>query len=177
MTAKKPEPFSRRELLFGFMDRIRGRDRAETAPTGLDSGLAKADEVFAQGKWSEALEAYRDSLSTSPLNDEARVRVGICFYRLEKHTQAMTELKAVLRKRPHNLASLYLGLTHARRGELDKTLAAWKAYFDPGRVALMREVNLQCACIEEGHEVDSGEVARAVENALEADRKSAADKA
>lgn len=170
MDKKKNPKFSRRDLLFGFVDRMRGREPCEAAPTGASAPSAAADALFKEGKWPEALDAYRAVLCNAAGDAETRVRVGICFYRMEKHTQAMAELNAVLRRKEHHLAYLYLGLCHARRGEPDKMAAAWKKYFEPGRVNLQREINLQVACIEAGHEVDSGQAADAVEEALRADK-------
>ncbi|EPR43855.1 hypothetical protein dsx2_0079 [Desulfovibrio sp. X2] len=170
MSAKKGSDFSRRDLLFGFVDRIRGREPGEKAVTGVTQESSEADGHFAAGRWSEAVNAYRDVLARESGNEEARVRLGICFYRQGKHTQAVVELGRVLRKRSHNLASLYLGLCHARRGELDKAATAWKAYFEPSRVPLMREINFQLARIETEKEVDSGSVAAAVEEALAAEQ-------
>lgn len=166
MEDRKPKPFSRRDLLFGFMDRIRGREPGEEKATGISAPSTAADGLFSEGKWAEALDAYREVLGREAGDVEARVRVGICLYRLGKHTQAVAELGAALRKKEHGLAYLYLGLCHARRGEPDKMTAAWKKYFEPARVNLQREVNLQVACIEAGHETDSGQAADAVEKAL-----------
>ncbi len=166
MKEKKAQAFSRRELLFGFMDRIRGREPGEAAATGVSAPSAAADALFGEGRWAEALDAYREALGREAADVEARVRVGICLYRLGKHTQAVAELNAALRRKEHNLALLYLGLCHARRGEPGRMAEAWKRYFEPGRINLQREVNLQVACLEAGHEVDSGQAADAVEQAL-----------
>jgi len=170
MSGQKSQKFSRRDLIFGFMDRIRGREQGEEAATGMTAPSAEADAHFAEGRWEEALDAYRNVLGQAASDAEARVRVGICLYRLGKHTQAVAELAAVLRKREHNLGSLYLGLCHARRGEPDKMTEAWKKYFEPARVNLQREVNLQVACFEEGHGSDTGQAADAVEQAILAEK-------
>jgi hypothetical protein len=59
------------------------------------------------------------------------------------------EFERLLQKnRKDNRAILFLGLVLARLDRLRKAAVVWKLFFDPERVALSRELNLQVGLVE-----------------------------
>jgi len=169
---------SRRRLLFGFMDRLRGN--TEQAPVAAASQtapvLAQANEAFKAGDFAAAIGFYRSFLKAESDNAEARQRLGECLYRQGQHIQAKVEFERLLQKnRKDNRAILFLGLVLARLDRAQKAAVVWKLFFDPHDVALQRELNLQIAFVESASEeqpADAAAMAEAVERVLAA-KKSA----
>lgn len=163
---------SRRRLLFGFMDRLRGN--AEEAPVAAASQtapvLAQANAAFAAGDFATALGFYRTFLQAESANTEARQRLGECLYRQGQYIQAKVEFERLLQKnRKDNRAILFLGLVLARLDRVQKAAVVWKLFFDPHSVVLQRELNLQIALVETASEDQmpvAGTVAEAVERVL-----------
>jgi tetratricopeptide (TPR) repeat protein len=151
---------SRRELLFGFARRF-----GKNIPvSGLGADVVEADRLFASGNWEAARERYRAVLQAERTHHEARVRLGICFYKMGDFLQAKDTLALALRHRPGDLlAQIYLGLAYARRGHTPKALAAWEGFMDPANIDLTREVNLWRALADASQDVDPQAMADAVE--------------
>ena len=61
-----------------------------------------ADELFAAGKFAEALEAYKRLALTDPFN---RSRAGLCLVKLGRWGEAVSELQAALSAQPNNFAA------------------------------------------------------------------------
>lgn len=163
---------SRRRLLFGFMDRVRGE--TDVAPVAAASQtapvLAKANEAFAAGDFASAIGAYREFLTAENANTEARQRLGESLYRQGQFIQAKVEFERLLQKdRKANRAIVFLGLVLARLDRAQKAAVVWKLHFDPQNVPLQRELNLQIALVESASEdqpADAAAMAAAVEQAL-----------
>jgi len=176
---KKEEiDISRRRLLFGFMDRLRGN--TEQAPVAAASQtapvLAQANAAYSAGDFAAGVGFYRAFLKAESDNAEARQRLGECLYRQGQHIQAKVEFERLLQKnRKDNRAILFLGLVLARLDRVQKASVVWKLFFDPHDVPLQRELNLQIALVESATEdqpADPAAVAEAVERVLTA-KKSA----
>lgn len=170
--AKEEIDVSRRRLLFGFMDRMRGVQddvpvarASETAPV-----LAAANKAYAAGDFAAATGHYKEFLRDESSNMEARQRLGECLYRQGQHIQAKIEFERILQKnQKDNRALLFLGLVLARLDRVQKAAVVWKLHFDPHAVGLQRELNLQIALVETAAEdqlPDAKAVADAVEQAL-----------
>jgi tetratricopeptide (TPR) repeat protein len=163
---------SRRRLLFGFMDRMRGKtDEAPVASASQTAPvLAQANEAFKAGDFATATGFYKTFLQAESANAEARQRLGECLYRQGRHIQAKVEFERLLQKnRKDNRALLFLGLVLARLERVQKAAVVWKLFFDPHSVTLQRELNLQIALIEsaaEGQMPEAVPVVEAVERAL-----------
>ena len=113
-------------------------------------------------------------LKVNRLHKEARVRLGLCHYHLEEYVQAKDTLLMALRQHPQDyLARLYLGLSYARRRQVEKCMDVWKDFMNREHIGVMREINAHKALHECGEALDGIEMADAVEKALAAvDRKS-----
>ena len=170
--AKEEIDVSRRRLLFGFMDRLRGgEDGAPMARTSeTASALAQANAFFAAGDFAAAAAGYKEFLQDESANMEARQRLGESLYRQGQHIQAKIEFERILQKnRKDNRALLFLGLVLARLDRVQKAAVVWKLFFDPHAVILQRELNIQVAMVEtaaEGQLPEAQAVADAVEQAL-----------
>ncbi|MDR3641523.1 MAG: tetratricopeptide repeat protein [Humidesulfovibrio sp.] len=163
---------SRRRLLFGFMDRVRGNQTETPVAAASNTAplLAQANEAYKAGDLVAATGFYRSFLQSESGNAEARQRLGECLYRQGQYIQAKVEFERLLQKnRKDNRAILYLGLVLARLDRVQKAAVVWKLFFDPHSVTLQRELNLQIALIESAAEEqmpEAGPVADAVERVL-----------
>ena len=85
----------------------------------------EADELFAAGKFTEALEAYKHLALTDPFN---RSRAGLCLVNLGRWSEAVSELQAALIAQPNNFAGRKL-LAQAlyRQNELELALEQVRA--------------------------------------------------
>ncbi len=173
--AKEEIDVSRRRLLFGFLDRARG---AEPAPVAVASNtaplLAQANAAFGARDFAAAATLYKEFLAEESANGEARQRYGECLYRQGQFIQAKVEFERLLQKnRKDNRAILFLGLVLARLDRLRKAAVVWKLFFDPERVALSRELNLQVGLVElagDDDPLDGPAAALAVERVLDTPR-------
>lgn len=155
---------SRRDLLLGMVNRFKGTEESAKTVSGIQPDQLNGDRLLDEGNYEQAISAYRTCLQKAPEHREARAKLGYCLYRQERYVQAACEFKRILAKGSHNFSSLYLGLCHARKGDLDKAAAAWGKYFNPGRPEIMREINVQLALLETGENLDPAEVAEAIDS-------------
>ncbi len=182
---KKSNPLSRRDFLFGGLRKLRGEDKdaepakndfalhAATEGVGKDEAQ-QAKEAFLRGNkqyavsdYEAAVPEYRECVRLFPAHLEARKRLGYCLYRLGQNVQAKVEFERVLREaKKDNYCALYLGLAQARLGKADKAVAAWKQYFNPDEVRIMRELNLQMALLQSPEKPDLEDVVEQVEEAI-----------
>jgi hypothetical protein len=73
----------------------------------------------------------------------------------------------VVKEHPQEfLARLYLGLSYARRNQMEKCMDVWKDFIDREHIGVMREINTHKALYETGEVLDGMAVADAVEEAL-----------
>lgn len=156
---------SRRDLLFGAIRRWRKDDDRPVSGIGADIGAA--DMAFARKDYAAARELYKAVLKANRLHKEARVRLGLCHYHLEEYVQAKDTLLMALRQHPQDyLARLYLGLSYARRRQVEKCMDVWKDFMNREHIGVMREINAHKALHECGEALDGIEMADAVEKAL-----------
>lgn len=169
--AKDEIDVSRRRLLFGFLDRVRGGEQTPMASASTTAPmLAAANAAFGAGSFEAAAGHYREFLKHETENREAHQRLGECLYRLGQYIQAKVEFERVLQKNHKDTrALLFLGLALARLERVEKAAVVWKLHFDPHNVSVQRELNIQIALIETAGEDDKphhAAVADAVERVL-----------
>lgn len=192
MAKNKDKGISRRDFLFAGLRRARHEDE-EPAPghaslaaatqgvtkdeaARAKEAFAQANQAYARADYAAAAPLYRECIQLFPAHLEARKRIGYCHYRLGKYVQARVEFDRVLREAgKDNFASLYLGLVHCRLNKPDKAVAAWKGYFNPDEVRIMRELNVQTALLECPEPPDTGDVADQVEEAIQARKEELLD--
>lgn len=170
--------FSRRDILFGGLRKLRawGGDQdpvpaGQAAPPASEMArrLAAGHAAFKRSDHAAAAEEYLACTRLDPDHADARRRLGYCLYRQGRYVQARVELDRALRiLGKDNFASLYLGLTLARMGRPADAVAAWRAYYNPDEVRIMRELNLQIALLESPEPPLAATAADAVDEAVEA---------
>lgn len=162
---------SRRDFLFGAVRRFRGEEKDDTpiaATTETIPLLVRANEHYTKGEFEEAVEVYREYLKIEQNDNAVRLQLGKSLYNAGKHAASRVEFKRVLKCcKKDSQATLYLGLTHARAGNLEQAATVWEDFFDLSNVALLRELNLQKGLIETGEAESPEKVVEAVEKALE----------
>jgi len=172
---------SRRDLLFGGFRKMRKNvekniEDFQTIPDSVSSDEAQTgrdafvlgNTAYAAAQYAEAIPHYRECLNILPQHTEARQRLGYCLYREGQYIQAKVEFERVIRERKKdNFSSLYLGLTYARLDKREKTVAAWRGYFNPEEVRIMRELNVQTALIESAEDYELSVAASDVEDAID----------
>ncbi|WP_027178929.1 tetratricopeptide repeat protein [Maridesulfovibrio bastinii] len=170
---KKSRRLSRRGFLFGGLRKLKERENPNTvskpiAARELDLELlAEGNVAYENGRYAEAAEKYKTFVRIEPENSDARKRLGHCLYLEGKYIQARVELSRALKiLGKDNFSSLYLGLCFCRMGRGSDAVASWKGYFNPNKIEIQREVNLQLAMIETDPETDLAVCADMVEKAL-----------
>ncbi|WP_147819961.1 tetratricopeptide repeat protein [Salidesulfovibrio onnuriiensis] len=170
MAKKTKVNASRRNFLFGAVRRLKGEEVGDgpiAATTETIPLLTRANGHYAAGEYEEATEAYREYLKIEKNDLDVRLQLGKCMYAAGKYAASRVEFKRVLKVREKDSeAIVYLGLTHARNGNLEQAAAAWEDFFDISNVALLRELNLQKGLIETRDAESPELVAEAVEKAL-----------
>jgi Flp pilus assembly protein TadD len=170
--------FSRRDILFGGLRKLRafGEEKAadpaaQAAPPAseLAQRLAAGHAAFKQADYAAATEEYQACVRLDANHADVRRRLGYCLYRQGRYVQARVELDRALRiLAKDNFTSLYLGLTLARMGRPADAVAAWRAYYNPDEIRIMRELNLQIALLESPEPTTGEAAADAVDEAVEA---------
>lgn len=98
-------------------------------PLKEDAGSAfLAGRSFeADGKFKEAVEAYKNAARINPDYAEAYVHLGLVYYRLGRYAEAVDAYKQVIKLRPHD-PSLYnkLGAAYIIIGEYQKAIDAFE---------------------------------------------------
>ncbi|MBI9110760.1 tetratricopeptide repeat protein [Maridesulfovibrio ferrireducens] len=170
---KKPQKLSRRGFLFGGFRPKDDKEQIQSAAkpiaaTEVDLDvLAAANVAYECKRYSEAADKYKDFIKSEPHNANARKRYGHSLYLCGKFIQAKVELERTIKiLGEDNFSSLYLGLVFCRIGNGDKVLSVWKGYFNPEKIDVQREVNLQMALIESDPEFSLEEAADMVEKVL-----------
>lgn len=86
-------------------------------PYDIDTRLRIADSFYAQGKYSEAMVYYRETIGAEPGGDYAMFQVANSHYRMNRNFEAVTEFRRLLRIYPfsrlreqaaYNIAYVYL---------------------------------------------------------------------
>lgn len=186
MSASKDKAgLSRRDFMFGGLRKLRQRaqekldenaatqeDDSDVTPrdaASAEDALVRANAAYAYSDYEAAIEGYRECLQKMPRHTDARQRLGYCLYRTEQYVQAKVEFERVIRERgKDNFSSLYLGLTLARMDKRDKAVTAWRGYFNPNEVRIMRELNVQTALLESSEGYDLEEAIEGLEEAIAA---------
>lgn len=177
MSEEKPKKkYTRREMLLGAFRRKSEESMGDHQPISRseasESPLKAANQAYGAGDLERAVDLYREFVKLEPNNPEARKRLGHCLYHQGRHLQARVEFERVLRIREKdNFSSLFLGLTHCRMGKPDKAVQAWRSFFSPKEVEVMREINVQIALIESGDHPAPSAVADSVEETLKQAKK------
>lgn len=167
--AEKKIDKSRRNFLFGAVRRFKNEETAGPAAStaACIDVMKEANALYVDEQWEEARQKYRQCLDSDKNDADVRYRLGVCLYRTGLYRQAKLEFERALRiRREYMDAFLYLGLTMVRLDRADKAVALWKRYFNPGAVAVQRELNLQIGLIEEGVGDPPEVIAQAVEKAI-----------
>ena len=163
----EPKKMSRRDLLMGAVRRIRG-DQWNEAPSGVEPLAVEADRLLREGEIEAAVAKYREVLDGEPLHFEARRKTGYCRYMLGEMEAAREAFEEVMHHRPRDpFCLLYLGLSHAKEGNLEWAMSAWRGYFNLEQHLVQRAVNVHMALYEDGEELDALTVAGAIETAIE----------
>jgi tetratricopeptide (TPR) repeat protein len=166
MKDRKTKTLSRRDLLFRPMKGIRERDEV-TASAGLTRECRDADQALKRGDYPQARELYQQCIALAPENKEARKRLAYASYRMGDAKGAMGEFESYLQSFPgDSFALLYLGLVHAKLGDIPAAARVWKDYFNLDQPIILREINLQLALLESGELLAADEIVSSVEAAI-----------
>lgn len=86
-----------------------------------ESPTAKADALYADQKFSEALEEYQRILEKHPDITQLYDKIGLCYYRLNDYENAVEYFKKMLEKEPDSHDTLInLSAIYFEQGNLDK---------------------------------------------------------
>ncbi|MHC4796378.1 MAG: tetratricopeptide repeat protein [Planctomycetota bacterium] len=92
----------------------------------------KADKLYSNDKYSEALELYKEIYSRFPEwqsdGDSSLKMIGLCYYQLGEHDKAVEFVERSIREHPHDKDIKYyqLGYLFQKTGQKDKALEAYR---------------------------------------------------
>lgn len=70
--------------------------------------IRRASELASQGRYEEAIPAYRQAIKSNPGLAPLRLNLGLALYKTERRKEALSELDAFLRLEPHNRQARHL---------------------------------------------------------------------
>jgi tetratricopeptide (TPR) repeat protein len=160
------QKYSRRDFLFGMLNRFR-REDSWGEDTGFDPSSREADTLIREEDYTRAKEVLSRHLAKSPDNLQARQKLAYCHLRLEELESSVREFRAVLReRRQDNFTNLYLGLALAKQGRADQAVTCWREYFNINHPIIQRAVNLQLSLHEVGS-ADPRDMVDSLEKAIQ----------
>lgn len=96
---------------------------AQDAQAGANVHYNRGNELLNQGKFQEAIEAYRAALKQSPGDAEIHNNIGAAFVRLGKVREATGEFEKALKYRPGDAVIHYnLGLLYMKQGKVGESI-------------------------------------------------------
>lgn len=108
-------------------------------PDNQQKLLRLANLSHDSGFFEKAINYYKKYLQLNPVDDDARVDMGVCYFELKNYDEAEKIFESVVKKNPkHQIAYLNLGIVNLTKGEVEKA----KSYFKN--------------CIELGEHTDAG---------------------
>jgi Flp pilus assembly protein TadD len=85
-----------------------------------ESFLSKADSLYEQEKYKEALEEYQRVLAENPDLNLVYERIGLCYYELDDFENAIVNLKRFLEKKPQSKETLInLSIVYIAKGDVE----------------------------------------------------------
>lgn len=160
------QKYSRRDFLFGMVNRFRSDDAWGEGP-GFDLSSRDADPLIREERYDEAVEILRKQLDKSPDNLQARQKLAYCYLRQEELEACIREFRIVLReRRQDNFTNLHLGLAFAKQGRADQAITCWREYFNINHPIIQRAVNLQISLHDVGS-ADPQDMDKSVEEAIQ----------
>src|SRR2546422_898610 len=86
--------------------------------------VEKAQELFAQQKWQEALDELRAAIAMNPYNSSWYFNIGLTLDELGRYDEALEAYTKALRIEPDDIEALHrMGVDQAPRGRFDQALA------------------------------------------------------
>src|SRR5438270_12132326 len=85
--------------------------------------VEKAQELFAQQKWQEALDELRAAIAMNPYNSSWYFNIGLVLDELSRFDEALEAYQKALRIEPDDIEALHrMGIDLARLGRFDDAL-------------------------------------------------------
>ena len=89
--------------------------------------VEKAQELFAQQKWQEALDELRAAIAMNPYNSSWYFNIGLTLDELGRYDEALEAYTKALRIEPDDIEALHrLGVDLARLGKFDQALKSFE---------------------------------------------------
>jgi tetratricopeptide (TPR) repeat protein len=101
------------------------RDTVALAPGNAEVLLGSGQFAIRMGRTEEGLAAIRRAVELDPVNERARLDLGLALWSVRRYHEAATELDAVLGLNPHDNNALgYRGFTSYMTGDLEAARAS-----------------------------------------------------
>ncbi len=162
----KAPSFTRRDLIFGIVNRFQKRDTPKDR-TGFGPEAREIDQLIQKGDYTKAISLLRHLLQKSPDHVQARQKLGYCLLQkmdLEQSIQVFEEILGV--RENDNFSFLYLGLALAKQGKKDEAIETWKKYFNVDQPYIQRAINVQIALYETDGPGSVEDMVESVEQAI-----------
>lgn len=129
----------------------------------------KADVMFTQGKYENAIPFLKSYLSDNPDSVDARSKLGFAYLKTGRIDEAIASFETAIEMQPGEpFAVLYLGLAYLNKGENDKAITIWQGYEDPTRPLVEAEVKRLTTLVQIAESQKAAKIAIANEKKLQA---------
>ncbi len=98
-------------------------------PDSIRGKIKKGNELYAQGKYEEALAAYQDALLDDPLNEIALFDQGNAYYKMKKYKEAIDAYQKIVGSKDLNLSAkafYNIGNAYFQQNKLKESIEAYK---------------------------------------------------
>ncbi len=98
-------------------------------PDSIRGKVKKGNDLFAQGKYEEALAAYQDALLDDPLNEIALFDQGDAYYKMKKYKEAIEAYQKVVGSKNLQLSAkafYNIGNAYFQQNKLKESIEAYK---------------------------------------------------
>ena len=114
--------------------------------------MIKGEARLKDKQYNEAIPFFREALAANPDNCPARTRLGFALLKTGKLNEAEKELNQVLQRKPNDsLATLYMGITYASKGETGKAIELWRDFKSPTQPLVEAEIKRQLTLMQIVH--------------------------
>jgi tetratricopeptide (TPR) repeat protein len=96
---------------------------AQAVSDDLKSVVSEGNRLYEEGKWNDALEAYKSVLEKFPNATILNKSIGNVYFRMEQYDQAIEYYQKVLKENPGNYETMVLiGNSFSNKGDDDKAM-------------------------------------------------------
>ncbi|HMB30487.1 MAG TPA: tetratricopeptide repeat protein [Desulfohalobiaceae bacterium] len=162
----KVQSFTRRDLIFGILNRFQKRDTPRDR-TGFSPEAREIDHLIQKKDFQKAIPLLRTLLQKSPDHLQAKQKLGYCLLQQKDYETSLQVFEEILKDREQdNFSLLYYGLALAKLGKKNEAVETWKKYFNIDQPYIQRAINIQIALYETDGPGSLDDMVESIEQAI-----------